>query len=769
MSELDPQHPAPAPAPGSASGVAAGSAATERAVAIATSAAPLATALVTPFLDGGAAFTATLAYGATAGVLAANYMHRLPTALTAVLPGSDILSAHRSTLFTSTITSGMALGMGALAGPAGADALMAGVLTLPSVSGVISAGWWGAVALVPLRLRRILQGRGRPAAPGPGPEGGSAPAPPPTAVEQILARWSRYISHPTSGTHRRQELTVTSVTGTRWQGLITAPAGAAVTVSAEAVSSVYQVPTAWVTIARGDHAGARRLTVNLTPPPELNASTLAGAWLKHVATTVMKGSHLEAVQEDPVTGGEVAWVVADDDQPRLSHPTQEDLAGALRTTTLLCSYTATPGDPRRGQIRLMKHNPLQKGVEFPGRHVLEISEGGYVQIGTHVSGWPARLQVTDPHLGARHVFVAGVTGSGKGGIVQLVALADHVNAISIIYADPKGSSNPDIPSMAAFSGLGEAGTIGALRVIYALLQWRIEESARLGMKNFQATPERPWVRFILDEAHVPLSESEHSKEAGIIMEALAAKARSLGIILALANQAVNADKLGGSTTLRTNVIQGGSLVMLRTDSDQKHLASTGFEGVDPGQIPATWDTDPRPLVYDPTQPLPDPRSTFGLGYTLGPGGSAEMMRAFILESAAPYIDPTAVIHPVDWPDWDQREEIAATSILPDADDPLGSGGGGWGTPSPSKPKASADDKIVKAMEDASDPLGLEAIYLAKADIAKISGVTGSTLDNALSRLVTEGRIHRQVRDGKEVRGFYGAGPTPEDTTNLDTN
>jgi hypothetical protein len=530
------------------------------------------------------------------------------------------------------------------------------------------------------------------------------------------------------------------------------------------VSSVYQVPTDWITITPGAHAGERHITVNLRAPAELDITTLAGAWKKYVAPSVMKGSHLEDVQQDPATGGEVADVVADEDTARLTTPSQEDLAGALRTTTLLCSYSPVPGNPRRGSIRLMKHNPLEEGTPFPGTHVLKTSDGGYVQIGRHVSGWPARIQFTDPHLGARHVFVAGVTGSGKGGLVQIIALADHVNGHAIIYADPKGSSNPDIETMAAYSGLGEEGSIGALRVIYALMQWRIAESARLKMKNFVPTPDRPWVRFILDEAHVPLSElEEHKKEAGIILEALAAKARSLGIILCIVNQAVNADKLGGSTTLRTNVIQGGSLVMLRTDSAQTHLASTGFEGIDPGKIPASWDVD-RPLVYDEKVQLQDPRSTFGLGYSLGPGGAAEMMRTFILESAAPYIDESAIAYPADWPDWGKRHEIAATSILTDGtdlDDFSSDPGAPLHIPAAPKKPTSADEKILHALDDIADPLGLEPAYLHKDQIAALTGLEGSTLNNALSNLVKTGRIHRQTNEaGKEVRGMYGPGAAP---------
>ncbi|WP_331764852.1 type IV secretory system conjugative DNA transfer family protein [Streptomyces sp. NBC_01238] len=734
----------------------------ERAAAIATTAAPITVGIVAPFLDGGAAFTAAIAYGGVATFTAMNYMGRLPQAVADNLPAGDIAQAHRSPLFIATLTSGMALGMGTLMGSDGADALMAGLLHQPSIPGIVSLGWWAAVALVPWKLRKVL-GRTPKADPAPN---GVAPAPahaaalPLTGAQEILKRWAGHISHPQNGTHRGQELTVRTLGPTRWTGTITAPVGSSVTVNADTVSSVYKVDAAWVSFKTGTHAGERHLTVNLTAPAELDPATLAGAWKKYVAPSVMKGSHLEEVQKDPATGGEVAVVVADEDQARLITPSQDDLAGALRTTTLLCSYSPTPGNPRRGTIRLMTHNPLEEGTPFPGTHVLKVSDGGYVQIGRHVSGFPARIQFTDPILGARHVFIAGVTGSGKGGLVQIIALADHVNGHAIIYIDPKGSSNPDIEDIAAYSGLGEEGSIQGLRVAYALLQWRIAESARLKMKNFVATPDRPWVRVILDEAHVPLNEMvEHKKEAGIILEALAAKARSLGIILCVVNQAVNADKLGGSTTLRTNVIQGGSLVMLRTDSDQKHLATTGFEGVDPGNIPAAWDVD-RPLIYDETVQLEDPRSTFGLGYTLGPGGAAEMMRTFTLESAAPYIDENAVAYPADWPDWDQRDEIAATSILGE-DDEDGSSSMLFGGVTVSKKGPSADDKILRALEEVADPLGLEVIYKHKNEIAALASVTGSTFDNALSRLVGEAKIHRQMKDGKEVRGYYGLGAAPE--------
>lgn len=739
---------------------------TEQSIAAATSLAPLAAGIIAPFLDTDAATVVDLTALASAALATANIMDALPDQLTDHLPAGDILRAHRLPNFIAHLTTSVALGMGTLSGPDGTDALMAGVLQTAThpIPGIVSLGWWAAVALVPYQLRNILGLGRRRASPTTHTAVQAPPNMPPvpaTAAEQAAHRWAQYISNPDNGSHRHQNLTITEFGHTRWAGTITAPTGQSVTVTPDTVSSVYGIPTTWITIRDGAHAGQRTITVNLTAPAELDTSTLEGAWAKWAARTggVMAGTHLENAQTDPNTGGQVAYVVAGETLDRLPIPDRASLAGALRTNTLLCSYNPVPGNPRRGEIRLMKHNPLEAGVPFPGTHVLEISEGGYVQLGRHVSGFPARVQFVDPKLGAKHLFVAGVTGSGKGGTVQIVALADHVNGHAIIYADPKGSSNPDVETMACYSGLGEDGCMGALRVVYALMQWRIEESARLKMKNFIATPQRPWVRFFLDEAHVPLSELvQHKKEAAIILEALAAKARSLGIILCIVSQAVNADKLGGSVPLRTNVIQGGSLVMLRTDSGQQHLVTTGFEGIDPGEIPAAWNVD-RPLVYDEKVAMRDPESTFGLGYTLGPGGAAEMMRTFILESAAPYINPDAITYPTDWPDWDRRDEIAATPVLGDGettDD--GSGSSllfGTGIEFTKQPET-AEDKILNTLRDHSDPIGEETLYLHKDDIGRLTGLKETTLNGALTRLKKTGQIH----SGPD-RGTYGLGPGTE--------
>ncbi|MEU9703124.1 hypothetical protein [Streptomyces sp. NPDC047981] len=747
---------------------------TERNIGIITAAAPIAAGALSPLLDGSAAFLATLAYGGTAGFLAANYMNRLPPGLAHYLPVADIVRAHRAPLFASTLTTGMALGLGTLGGLEGTDALMAGITTLPSIPGIVSLGWWTAVVLTGVKLRNVLR-RPRTTTHPPHPAAADTPAMPhvPLSDAQLIAHaWYLHVSNPQTGVNRGQELTLTTHTPDRWTGTITAPTGSAVTVRKDTISSLYKVDAAWIDLTPGAHAGQLHLTVNRTPPPALDESTLAGAWGKYVARKggLMAGTYLADVQDDPNTGGQVAVVVADDTLDKLDHPDRASLAGALRTTPLLISYEPRL-NPREAVVRKMDHNPLEEGTIFPGTHVLKANANGYVQIGRGISGFPARLQLHDPALGAQHVLVAGVTGSGKGGTLQLIALAHHVNGSAIINADPKGSSNPAIEKMAAYSGLGPDGAIGALRVWYHGLQHRIAESAALGQKNFQPSPERPWVPLILDEASKLLGEkAEHKKEAVFIINAGATLGRSLGMPVILANQLMQLAQFGGDASIRDNIFYGGSLVLLRSDSQQKQLIDLpdNFAGCNPADIPPAW-TEDRALVFDADLPENDPVRTFGLGFAASPGAHPEMMRNWLLEDASAYIDTTQIAHPADWPFWDQRDELARYSVLPEDMEDDGEGGAGpifdMGTVSapPKKPRT-AEDKILQFLEEYTDPIAEDINYAHKDQIADITGLESSTLDNALSRLTKAKKIHRQAENGKEVRGWYGLGPTPEPTT-----
>ncbi|MGA4867599.1 GIY-YIG nuclease family protein [Streptomyces lavendulocolor] len=74
----------------------------------------------------------------------------------------------------------------------------------------------------------------------------------------------------------------------------------------------------------------------------------------------------------------------------------------------------------------------------------------------------------------------------------------------------------------------------------------------------------------------------------------------------------------------------------------------------------------------------------------------------------------------------------------------------------------ADEKICRALKEHAAPGRVGSVYLHRTQIAMLTGLEGSTMDNAFSRLTQSRRIHRQSKAGKVLRGYYGYGPAPTD-------
>lgn len=728
----------------------------EKRLAIAEVAAPLLCAGVMPFLDPQAAETAATFLAAPVLVAAANASGLLSDRLLADIPGGDLLHVHRRPMFISAIATATAAATATLDGRPGIDQLVAGWMTMPSLSGLVSVAWFGAVGYVGYSLRRVLAGHRRPRVA----HHNTAPVTGPTdaAVRDILHSWHTYVSGE-NGAHPGQHLTLTAHGAEAWEGIIEAEPGRPVTVTADTVSGVYRFPADWITITDGPHTSSRNIRVLTVAPAveEVRYSTLEARWLRRVAHRggCMPGTHLEGAIPDPATGGVAAWIVADEDTDAITIPDQYRLAGALHTTTLLVAVEPT-SNPRKAKFRLMERSPLQDGTPLPGPEALLANRNGFVQIGTGLSGRPARLQLFDPKVGAQHILVAGVTGSGKGGVLQLICLSYHVNKVAILYGDPKGSSNPAVARMAAHPGCGKDGAMGTLRLAYAILLHRIAESAENDAKNFEATDRRPFIAVVLDEFAQLLGEkAEHMKEGAFIVAAIAEQGRSLGMAMVLCGQILNLDKMGSDTSIRDNIFYGGALVLLRSDSAQKQRVDLpdAFAGIDPSKIPAFWKSDAEEsLIYDPTVPEDDPSRTFGVGYTVGPDEQAELMRVWIQESADGLFEPEQIVYPADFPGWDEREAIAATPVGPAAeDDPDGDSSPGW-TPSSvslAKPKEpTAEEKILTVLGERRDPMNLEIGCLHLDQIADMTGVNYKTLENTLGRMVKGNRAARGPRPGE---------------------
>lgn len=755
----------------------------ERAAAALQIALPVGVGLLAPLLDPSAAAYAGAGFLAGATFTGANYMNRLGR-WASQLPGIDIARAHRDTLGISTITTGMSLALGQLGGADASEALMAGFLDPVTVPGILSLGWWAAVGFTGWRLRRVfghrtveVQGQSAPAAPGLANTGGPAPV---SLADKMIAAWGRVISDPKTGRHRNQVLSDVVIYTDRWEGRITAALGDSVNVSKESVSSLFGRSVDHINLKFGTHSGEALITVWYTQRAELDPSTLEGAW-KRVRARILPKTHLEEVGQDEHTGGQVARVVADDDLDAVPRVVNlGELAGALRRSIDLVSYEPGRRDPRRAIIRVMDHNPLENGHDFPGLDSLIATKGGWVSIGKIASGFPARIQLFDPKLGALHVVIAGTTGSGKGGTAQMISLAYHANKMAQIYGDPKGASNPAIPKMAAYSGLTNLGALGAMRLSWWALQHRIEEAARLELKNFVPSATRPYCATILDEAAQMLAPgAPNRKEAVKIVKDGASLTRSLGMPWVLMNQTVNLDQLGSEQAIRANLLAGGTWIILRTDSDQVNLGDLppGFEGLNPSLIPAVWAEEDDSLVYDPTVEESDPRRTFGLGYVAAPGGRAGMMRIDNLEDATEHIRPENVMAPVDVPWWGDEaymEELAQTPIpgFEEKDGEGATGEAGTSFPGVDLPKPrerTSEDKVLAALRDESDPLYVDMVdegdeitpddidYVDRGQLLAVSGVPESTFANVLNKLEKKGRIHR-TKEGKVSKVALGSRP-----------
>ncbi|MDX3342708.1 hypothetical protein V5N34_35080 [Streptomyces baarnensis] len=757
----------------------------ERAAAALQIALPVGVGILAPALDPNAATYAAAAFLAGATFTGANYMNRLGCWADQV-PGIDIARAHRDTMGISTITTGMSLALGQLGGAESSEALMAGLLEPATVPGILSLGWWAAVGFTGWRLRRVFGHRTVKVKPqtvaGAVPVNTGDPGPV-SLADKMIAAWGRVISDPKTGRHRNQVLSDVVIYRDRWTGRITAALGDSVNVSKESVSSLFRQPPEQIDITFGTHSGEALITVWYTQRAELDPSTLEGAW-KRVRARILPKTHLEEVGADENTGGQVARVVADDDLDALPRVVNlGELAGALRRSIDLVSYEPGRRDPRRAIIRVMDHNPLENGHDFPGLDSLVATPGGWVSIGKIASGFPARLQLFDPKLGALHVVIAGTTGSGKGGTAQMISLAYHANRMAQIYGDPKGASNPAIPRMAAYSGLTQHGALGAMRLSWWVLQHRIDEAARLELKNFVPSPMRPYCATLLDEAAQMLAPgAPNRKEAVKIVKDGASLTRSMGMPWVLINQTVNLDQLGGEQAIRANLLAGGTWIILRTDSDQVNLGDLppGFEGLDPSLIPPVWAEEDDTLVYDPAVKESDPRRTFGLGYVAAPGGRAGMMRIDNLEDATEHIRPENIMAPLDVPWWGDEyhmEELARTPIpgFEESDSEGGTDEAGTSFPGIDIPKArerTSEEKVLDALRDKSDPMYVDMLdqgdeidpedidYIERGQLLAASGIPETTFANVLNKLEKKGEIHR-IKEGKVAR--VALGPRPDET------
>ncbi|MFD3883038.1 type IV secretory system conjugative DNA transfer family protein [Streptomyces microflavus] len=676
------------------------------------------------------------------------------------LPETSLVRRQAWSLVSASGASLLSLLSGFIDGAAGPDALLSTVFA-PSWAqagyAVMSGAWWAATGFTVWSLRKQLLYRQPAPTPTPAPEPAAPQEQPsnpvvpqqisPTgSVAQILHLW-QYIGGPNGVAPDHLLKDVDVAPDGSWTGRVRSPLGKTVSsyVNQGTLAQVYAVPDAWVTVAEGFNSGERIVAVRAQAPAPtagVDDSTPQGVWAAYVAAPgrPLPGTTLEniGVNTPEQGGGWRAYVRAD--RRRVPTPDLIDLAAALGVERLsLISYVTT-SDPTRAIVRVMDRNPLEDGMPIPTLDALTASTGGYIPIGRYVTMTEVLIQLCEPGDGAKHMMIAGATGSGKSALIEVIALACHANGYALVLADPKGNSfRKHTYDMAAVHGFGIDGSMNALRTAHAKLKQAQKDLEGTGENTFTHTPQRPLTVVVLDEASRLLNKNSPVKdEAVAIVDDFASLGRALGFSLVLANQIVNLDQLGGSQAVRTNLIGGGTLVMLRTSSGQKHLADLPdeFGHIDPSQIPQTW---VRELSLDGI-PDGDPRRTYGLGYGAGPGAMAEMMRTSYAPDLATLFDPARVVR-LDLTDIDTTTPAhttppptaPATHALPHS------------TAAAAAPvKETVEDKVLAVLRETGGGA------LRRKQILDLTGAKDAQLDRVLKKLRETGAVINP--DG--IEGLY---------------
>ena len=340
---------------------------------------------------------------------------------------------------------------------------------------------------------------------------------------------------------------------------------------------------------------------------------------------------------------------------------------------------ALSAEQNRARLLVLTQNPLREVQPFNQPRLDHSS--GRLPIGTHADGTTAWWRLWVPGSGVCHGLIAGTTGSGKSGLVNLLCTEIRHSSLAVLWlADPEqGESVPDWQDAADWF----AGTIPEIRRMLQaaerIMNGRKSRRARQtwtddlgrprkGRGHFDPTPGEPQLNVIIDESPDVLADPECRRIVALIGK----KGRKLGVSVTVIAQVPSLAELGGDLTIRS-MLSSTNIVMFRTsDKLSKQMGLPQDLPVNPANLPEAW---------------PDGRSTAGLGYVASAGGRLSPLRAHYVED--PYhwattpaevarLEPTAVQDAgapyATWRDrrttgQDQLDDTALPSVSPAAGNP----------------------------------------------------------------------------------------------------
>ncbi len=446
------------------------------------------------------------------------------------------------------------------------------------------------------------------------------------------------------------------------------------------------------------------------------------------------GSSLQRVKVSGDGGILIGWLLApgrtiDDIRPAVGR-----LESLLDLRPGAIEIDQDPTKARRLILRIQPRDPHATALTWPGPpQDATITEP--VTIGRYTDGGPCQA----PLLGM-HALIAGATGSGKSGVLNVVvgylaACADVVLwGCDLKFGLELGPWRPVFaPGRVATTPEQAAELLqAAVRVIVA----RGEDMARQGLREWPVSPERPALVVVIDE-HKALSDNRRAIEA---IETLTAQGRAMAVSVVDSTQYPTMPALGSSLIAPQCTVK----VCLRVNTPGEANVILG-----PGSASAGWKAHQIP------------KGKPGTLYLDAPGAdSPRLARAFHVTDEM--VARTARAH-ADWrttldPFSERATSMAATVTGPSAP-PLPPVGPPPALPDAGQPamaEAEERDPLKRRLMEALAEAGERGAKVE--ELADLTGMRKTWVYDRLGELAADGLVVR----GTHSRWFWQPPEEPEE-------
>lgn len=269
---------------------------------------------------------------------------------------------------------------------------------------------------------------------------------------------------------------------------------------------------------------------------------------------------------------------------------------------------------------------------------------GSVQVGVREDGKPWVLRLLGTHL-----FIAGVTGSGKGSILwsllRGIAPAISAGTVRVWALDPKGGMELSFgrPMFTRFAAESSEGMVGLLEDAVAVMNDRAHRLAGVTRLHVPTVAE-PMVLLLVDEL-VSLTAYEPDRKlrdrATAALSALLTKGRAVGVVVVAAAQDPRKEVVGFRSLFPTKValrldtpsqvdmVLGDGMHAMGAACDRipDSLPGVGYvtvEGIrEPQRVRACWVSDEEIVAVSRSHPAPADR----------PSAAAELTAVITREAA----------------------------------------------------------------------------------------------------------------------------------------